>query len=191
MTEHRELPPHLKSHCICWSSIIIGAFVAVGLGFLLNVFGMAIGLSAFTNTDNVLSLAIGGFVGMLIGVVASLFFAGWLTGYLARNFCSNQRIGLVYGLATWCLALILTLLLASYASHFIAMTYQSMFNPSYSVMTSMADKSAANIIGMTSAKLDTSTKMGISLFLTFVLFFIGAVSCCFGGYCGIKKKENL
>jgi hypothetical protein len=165
----------------------VAAFVAVGLGFLLNVFGMAISLSAFTNTDNTLTLAIGGFIGMLIGVIASLFFAGWLSGYLARGYCVNQRVGVIYGLATWCLSLIISIILATYASQFIAMTYQSMFNPSFAVMNTMAGKSAEIA---TSAKLDTSTKMGISLFLTFVLFFIGAVSCCIGGYCGLKNKET-
>lgn len=181
---------HLRTRCICWSAIIVGSFVAVGLSFLLNVFGMSIGLSAFTNTDNVLSLAVGGFIGLLIGGIASFFFAGWLSGYLARGYCTNQKIGLVYGLATWCLSLILSIILATYASQFVAMTYQALFNPGVAVMNAMAAKSV-EITGIASSKLDISTKMGVSLFLTFVLFFIGAISCCFGGYCGLKTKERL
>lgn len=176
--------------CISWGAIITGALVAVGLGFLLNVFSMAIGLSTFTNKTGALTLAIGGFIGMLIGTIASQYFAGWVSGYIARGCCiKNQRVGVLYGLATWCLALVLTVVFASYFAQFIFVSLHSMFTPGFAVMNAVGNKSA-EMASMVAPNLDISTKMGISLFLTFVLFFVGAVASCIGGYCGIKCKEG-
>jgi len=65
---HCCCPPHVYKR-ISWTAIFVGAIVAVGLSFLLNLFGIAIGLSAFTlSTDGASVLAVGGLVGMIIGV---------------------------------------------------------------------------------------------------------------------------
>lgn len=39
---------------VSWSAIIAGAFVGLGISFLLYVFGAAIGLSSFTATQKTL-----------------------------------------------------------------------------------------------------------------------------------------
>ncbi len=53
MNEHLHHRESMGLGCkrISWSAILIGAIVAVGLGFLLNMFCLAIGLSAFTLDD--------------------------------------------------------------------------------------------------------------------------------------------
>ena len=73
---------HLHSS-ICWSAIIAGAFVGVGLGFLLHLFGIAISLSAYSSSTNgaAETLAIGGFIGIVIGVIVSMGAAGFVAGY--------------------------------------------------------------------------------------------------------------
>jgi hypothetical protein len=37
--------------CIAWKPIIAGALVAIGFTFLLNIFSVAIGLTAFTTNS--------------------------------------------------------------------------------------------------------------------------------------------
>ena len=49
-TENEHCVINQHSH-ICWSAIFAGAFVGVGLGFLLHLFGSAIGLSAYSSNS--------------------------------------------------------------------------------------------------------------------------------------------
>src|SRR5262245_61097816 len=120
--------PRGRKCCFSWRAVLAGALVAVGLSFLLNLFSLAIGLTAFNVKDGALSLAIGGFIGMLIGVIAIMFFAGWVSGYLARHPNHDPRFGVFYGLAAWCLGLVITLILASQISQFITANSYAMFN---------------------------------------------------------------
>ena len=72
-----------------WTAIFVGALIGTGLGFLLHLFGIAIGLSAFSLTpDGATAVAIGGIVGMLIGVIASMLAAGYArwSRYLVIDF---------------------------------------------------------------------------------------------------------
>ena len=66
-------------HCnkrISWSAILTGALVGVGLSFLLNLFGVAIGLSAFSMGDHgPASLAIGGLLGLIASTIIAMYCA--------------------------------------------------------------------------------------------------------------------
>ncbi len=99
---------------ISWNAILVGALIGIGLSFLLNLFSVAIGLSIVKTTqEGLATLAIGGFIGLLIGTIVSMFVAGLAAGYLGRPYSIKRNLGIVYGFTTWCSALILMMLLAS------------------------------------------------------------------------------
>jgi hypothetical protein len=68
--------------------------VGVGLSFLLNLFSIAIGLSLVTTSkEGIASLAIGGFLGLVISAIAAMFVAGTTSGYLGRSCCAKRNLG--------------------------------------------------------------------------------------------------
>ena len=78
---------------ISWTAIFVGAIVGMGLSFLLNLFGIAIGLSAFiVGSDDVIILAVGGIIGIMIGLIVSMLAAGYAAGYLSRFYCHNETL---------------------------------------------------------------------------------------------------
>lgn len=192
-------------NCLSWTAIIVGALVAVGLSFLLNLFGVAIGLSAYTTSKvGITTLAIGEFFGMAIGIMVVMFFAGWISGYLGRAHCINRHFGTLYGLTTWCLALMMSAILVTYLGDFVNKQHNAFINANETVlkMTSnvaSSSKTSDKIMTKTDTKADTARMLsrqdkekaantiGKSLLLTFLLFFVGAVTCCYGGYVGMKK----
>jgi hypothetical protein len=198
------------SHLTCkkalsWSAILAGAFIGMGLSFLLNLFSLAIGLSAFTTAmDGVTHLAIGGFIGLAIGGFIAMYVSGWAAGYLGRSTTARCHIGMLYGLTTWCVTLILTIMLASSMSKFVM--YHSNLGSNSSLAMRMSAEDA--VVNTTAPAANAETKpvdqataaanaekvvntLGTATFLTFILFFIGAIGSCLGGrhgYC-CKKEE--
>ena len=183
---------------ISWTAVIVGALVGIGLSFLLNLFSIAIGLSIVTTTQaGMVSLAIGGFLGLLIGTLISMFTAGFAAGYLGRPYCVKRNLGVVYGFTTWCLALVLTALLTSHIGHYAA-AYSSFITHPTSIVdvnnTTMPTAHQATTsakISAASGNVEAATNnLGISSFLVFVLFFVGALASCFGGHFGMYSKKD-
>jgi len=196
-----------------------GALVAIGLSFLLNLFGVAIGLSAFSNSpEGTTAFAVSGFVGLVIAAFVSMFMGGWVAGHLgsrgcssngcscnsctnngsASNCCNKRKSGELYGFAAWCLALIFTIILASPVSHFITQ-YNNVVNP-YTTTVKMTNNEDAPLVttqtrtspstNATTTQMTVNTEkavntLGQAAFITFFLFFIGALASCFGGHCGM------
>jgi hypothetical protein len=191
--------------CVSWSAIVAGALVSLGLNFLLNLFGIAIGLSALrTAHPGVMTLAVGGFMGLAIGVIAAMFFSGWVAGYLGRTCCFNRHCGALYGFITWCLSLLLTIVLAVHIGQFMSMRSHSLSHPTATVIVATINDDVSTLYEKNQKRTDFTSNettainaekagndLGKSLFLTFILFFLGAISSCFGGYCGLKPKNNL
>ncbi|MBX9704027.1 MAG: hypothetical protein K2X39_07720 [Silvanigrellaceae bacterium] len=190
--------------CISWSAIFIGAFVGVGLGFLLNLFGLAIGLSIFTTgKDGAMVIAIGGIVGILIGTIAAMITAGYAAGHLARVFCMNRHHGILYGFATWSLALFLTAIVAAPLSHYIADYSQRISHSALSIPKNQTDNievlaTNSNSTVAIEEKADSvqvkvaPASIATGAFIVFALFFIGAISSCIGACWGMgccKERE--
>lgn len=205
MTKEPVIVPE-HHHClhthkrISWSAIFIGALVAVGLGFLLNLFGLAIGLSAFTMSDaGASAVAVGGLLGILIGIIATMLAAGYAAGYLGRLYCPQRNLGILYGFSTWTLALILTALITLPLTHHVA-NYTKVTSPSVSIVTKKSMDtgnvvSAATVspashhqnIRQKAMNVTAPTEtMAWSVFCVFILFFVGALSSCFGSCWGMS-----
>lgn len=185
--------------CVSWSAIIVGSFVAIGLGFLLNLFGLSIGLSLLSmNPEGSLGIAAGGFIALLIGTIAIMFVAGWVSGYLGREHATNPNVGALYGFTTWCLALIITIFIAANMAEYISMNNSAMSKTPVSsslqeqaqglLMGGVSGKHAAAKQGGGQAAASGPNVLEETLFLTFLLFFIGAIASCVGGYSGLNLR---
>jgi len=204
--EQCGMPGHQHSAMCChkkhisWSAIIAGALVGVGLTFILNLFCVAIGLSlATTNKEGMTVLAIGGFIGLIIGIIAVMFTSGFTAGFLGRPFCMKRNLGVVYGFTSWVLALIFTVLLAAsigrYLNFYSDFVSNSHGNPTMLVIDVTGNHAVTNMPAPSRSQPVMSPEMqaaanslGISSFLVFVLFFIGAFSSCLGGHCGMTCR---
>lgn len=187
---------HCHVKCMSWTALIVGALVGIGLSFLLNLFSVAIGLSAFTlSQDGLVTLAIGGFIGLLIGGIVSMFVAGFTAGYLGRPYCAKRNLGVVYGFGTWCLMLILSVFLTAPLGRFVSNYTAAVANNqkvTEIIVTKMpnneAGVQASTHNGATQVAVDpekAANSMGMAAFIIFVIFFIGALACCFGGHAGM------
>ena len=187
-----------ESHChvhpfqrICWSAIFVGALVGVGLGFLLNLFSIAIGLSVVTiNKEGAVALAIGGLIGVAIAVIASMITAGYAAGYLGRRYCPKRNLGILYGFITWSVALLLSATIMAHASQYVSAYAHTIAGPT--VMISSPDTNGLRTLTVESttstvgkeqpvAKVIVSPgNLSCGAFILFGLFFIGALSTCVG-----------
>lgn len=185
---------------ICWSAIFAGAFIGVGLGFLLQLYGVAIGLSAFnTSANGAATIAIGGFIGFLIGIIASMGVAGFVSGYLGRFHYCHCHGGVIYGFLTWSIALLLSAAMALPLMHY-ASAYNKALAPTISVNESMPQSVAISSNAASDAKnkpiggnetevqVTPNTLTGAS-WIIFILFFVGAISSTIGACMGIRGKH--
>jgi hypothetical protein len=173
--------------CFSWKPVFAGALTAIGLSFLLNLFSVAIGLSAFnSDTTGTETLVFGGLIATALGIVASMFAAGWLAGYIGNRYCTKRHLGAFYGFLAWCVALIITIFLAEYAEHYVS--FYSHFISGTGNFTAAAIHNAS---GATVAVTNMSaSKIVISSYILFVLFFLSAFACSFGGHCGMRYVDK-
>lgn len=186
---------------ITWNAIFVGAIIGVGLTFLLNLFGLSIGLTAYTlNEEGSIVLMVGGFVGIMIGIIASMMAAGYTAGYLGHFFCPQRNLSIVYGFTTWSVALLFCAVVTSQMSNYIT-SYSNAISHSIFVVSHDEQNEAATLevktkttntadhkksIKVTAA---SSTLAGLA-FSVFTLFFIGAISSCIGAYWGMSCKQK-
>jgi hypothetical protein len=182
-----------------WSAVLAGALVGLGLGFLLQLFGVAISLSAYNSTTaGATTIAIGGFLGLLIGVIASMGVAGFVSGYLGRYHYSHCHGGVLYGFVTWSIALLLAAIFVMPLTH-----YMSSYNKTLAPKLMVSDSMSQNIDITTENKKEAEVSQSVvkvspealegSSWMTFILFFIGALSSCIGACYGMSccKRPEL
>ncbi|MDI9818552.1 MULTISPECIES: hypothetical protein [unclassified Legionella] len=203
-TPEHQLPPHQHHHCtvhpfkrISWTAIFMGALVGLGLGFLLNLFGLAIGLSAFTlDNQGAMILAIGGMIGIIIGIIVSMVVAGYTAGYLGRLYCPKRNLGILYGFTTWSVALILSAVAAGHFSHYVAAYSSPVSNPIIITMdpaqpAQVGTEGTAGIANAPPIRANVpADNLAWSAFIVFILFFIGAVSACVGAHWGMSCRRD-
>ncbi|MBA2655794.1 MAG: hypothetical protein H0U70_02280 [Tatlockia sp.] len=182
---------------ISWSAVFAGAFVGLGLSFLLQLFSLAIGLSAYNSNAGATTIAMGGFLGLLIGGIAAMGAAGFVSGYLGRFHFTHGHGGIVYGFVTWSLALLLAAIFVIPLSHYMS-AYNRSLAPKVMVSDTMtqriditettnaSNKPAAN---QPVVKVDSDTLTGSS-WLIFLLFSLGALSSCVGACWAMSCKRR-
>jgi len=183
---------------VSWTAIFVGAFIGTGLGFLLHLFGIAIGLSAFSLTpDGATAVAIGGIIGILIGVIVSMLAAGYAAGYLGRLYCPQRNLGILYGFTTWSVALLLSAVLAAHLSQYL-MNYTDDLTHSTMVTSDAGDGQSSSVAINAPVKNDknmdkvnlSASDMAWSAATVFILFFVGAGSTCVGACWGMTCRRE-
>lgn len=213
------LPPHAHHEChwhpfkrISWTAVLAGAFVGIGLGFLLNLFQLAINLNVFTMTSaGARTIAIGGLLGLIIATVVSSGVAGMTAGYLGRTSVFDRHLGVLHGFLAWTFSLLIGAIIAGHVAGYVvgftnnithatvaatqnnhAMMSRNIMNASSTWANTPANENA-NAAGnngnggnntMINNPADTGS-FAISTFIIFALFFIGALSACVGGSYGM------
>lgn len=183
--------------CISWSAIFVGALVGLGLTFLFNLFSLGIGLTVFTTSSSgAATFAVGGFIGMLITVIISMFVAGGIAGLLARSVCNHAWMGVLYGFTTWCVALFVTMWMSFHITQLVSSYYHSLAHPEIAIIKmtngeAYSKEASQPIKDVSSTSVSTSEEkvrpiIGGAFFIMFLFFFIGALSSCIGGYVGVK-----
>lgn len=203
---HRGRCNHFKG--ISWSAVLTGALVGIGISFIFNLFALSIGLSAFVSTTtNPKTIAIGGMIGLLLISIFSMGTAGWVAGYLGRPTSLHRDMGVIYGFAAWCVALVLMVLLSANFGKFISYNLAALQNPSY-VLTNIdssnmintptpgvTNTTVMNTQTPTTSKIvvntqDAAKTLALTTFLGFVLAFIGGLASCIGGHWGFRSSEK-
>ncbi|KTD40481.1 hypothetical protein [Legionella parisiensis] len=199
--EHCHIHPN---KCISWTAVFVGALTALGLCFLLNLLGIAIGLSAFkTMSNGSVIVVVGGLLGIIIGIVIATIAAGYVTGYLGRLYCPKRNLGTIYGFTTWVLALILGAALIGLLSQYVVtytnsvsrtvvavpITVNQISTPvgttKISSLTKNGQKEAVVEVNV------TPTNLASGALIIFVLFLVGAIFTCVGASWGMHcKKDN-
>lgn len=190
------VPPHKR---ICWSAIVTGALVGVGLSFLLNLFATSIGLSAYSMpTDGIATLAVGGLIGMIIAIFVAMGLAGYTAGYLGRAYCPLRNHGILYGFLTWTLALLISAVVTAHVTQYVQ-NYAANATHAVIVPNNTANTPAVVVTNKpepSSAILNTKVHVGMTpeqlawgTFLIFVLFFVGAFASCLGAHWGMNCKR--
>lgn len=175
---NQERVVHLNEcECFSWKPILIGAIVGVGLTFLLNLFGVAIGLTAYTETGGTETLAFGGLIATAFSTVVAMFVAGWVSGYMGIRYCTKRHLGILYGFLTWSVALIIGIVLAGFVQDYVA--YYS-----HALAGSHDYHRGSNAVA--AAVSPTPENVKISAYIMFVLFFLGAFAATLGGHLGMR-----
>lgn len=201
MVEPR-VPLH-QIHRICWSAVFAGAFVGLGLLFLLHLYGVAISLSVFNSANHGAAIAIGGFLGMVIGVIAAMVAAGFVTGYLGRFHYYPLHGGVIYGFVTWSLIIFLSAIMIgpmqryvlSYGnalSNTVVMKGEAVNSENEPVTNNSSSSSQDEMKSNTNDDSITITtaQQTWTGWIVFVLFFVGALSSCIGATCGMHCKRE-
>ncbi len=186
MTTDEKIVRVAGCDCLAWKPVIAGALVAIAFTFLLNLFSVAIGLTAFTtDSQGIEKLALGGLIATAIGIIASMFAAGWIAGYLGRRYCVDRHLGALYGFLTWSVALIIGILIATYAQHYITF-YTHFLSGTTNVIEINSTGTAMNL----SANVNNvaAKNLIISTYIIFILFFLSAFACCLGGHSGMRYR---
>lgn len=182
-------PRFYRSRCFSWGAVFAGALIGTGISFLLNLFNLGIGLSAVKTTpDGLMTLAIGGFIGMLIGTIVATFAGGFVAGYLGRPYFNSTRcnLGAVYGFAAWCLALVFMICLTTHIGRYV--TYYSGYIADPSTIIVVNDQQTPAVTQTPNNKnvvvnaQAATNRAGHAAFIMFILFFVGALSSCIGGH---------
>ncbi len=108
---------HYAHPLIDWPTVFAGALVAVALGFLLNVLGLAIGASAFNPyrlaaQEDVIT--IGGGLYVVFAQLVALQLGAYVASRAARY--PDHVGGLLTGLVVWALSVVGAVVIASFAA---------------------------------------------------------------------------
>lgn len=106
--------PHPLHTLVSWPAVIAGAVVAVAVGAMLNLLGVAIGAAALNpfdlSRDDAQAFSVGAGVWVALANAAALF-AGAMLASRAAKYSDHHR-GLLQGLSVWAVAFLMAIFIA-------------------------------------------------------------------------------
>ncbi|MDB5472582.1 MAG: hypothetical protein JWR84_4142 [Caulobacter sp.] len=113
-TQPTALEPHPFHTLISWPAVIAGAVVAIAVGAMLNLLGVALGAASINpydlSTGEAKAFSAGAGAWIAIANALALFVGGFVASRVAKY--SDHHKGYIHGLAVWALAFIIALFLA-------------------------------------------------------------------------------
>jgi len=179
---------------ICWSSIISGSLVAIGLVFLFCLLTEGLGLSSATRTEGGTEILVFAVLAWLfVGSYVVFFISGYVTGKVARPHCEHSCHGLLYGFMSWALAIIVSIMLVTPMTQ--SKSILMIKTTQAEVITTPNEQQSNNNNNnelMTPATQQEVHKVGLATLAAFLVFAAGALGSSLGGYYAIQyyKKED-
>lgn len=113
-TQPTAYEPHPFHTLISWPAVIAGAVVAIAVGAMLNLLGVALGAASINpydlTTGEAKAFSAGAGAWIAVANALALFVGGFVASRVAKF--SDHHKGYLHGLAVWALAFIIALFLA-------------------------------------------------------------------------------
>ncbi|STY31237.1 Uncharacterised protein [Legionella wadsworthii] len=183
---------------ISWTALFSGALAGVGLNFLLNLLALTIGLCSFSITaSGETNLSLWGFGWFILFSLISMFTTGWVAGALSPKILKRKLWGLLIGFLSWSILLIFIIVLltnmiqyASFHSNFTSNLVEVKIRNDSPMLTETKAHRINN--SPLTFNIETHKKIiTLNAFLTFLLFFTGALSSSIGGLLGYQMTPKL
>lgn len=114
VTQPTAYEPHPFHTLISWPAVIAGALVAIAVGAMLNLLGVALGAASINpydlTTGEAKAFSAGAGAWIAIANALALFVGGFVASRVAKF--SDHHKGYLHGLAVWALAFLIALFLA-------------------------------------------------------------------------------
>lgn len=186
-----------KNFFISWTAIFSGAVIGVGLNFLLNLLTLGLALSCFSIAlSGKTEFSLVGFLCFCVSAMIAMFTTGWIAGKLTPRVLLHPAWGILYGFLAWSVLLIITIILITNMIQYTA--FHSNFSSNLTAIkitnnAPMLTQTVADTI--TNSPLSINVELGkkviiLNALLTFILFFLGGLSSCLGGYLGYRTPPK-
>jgi hypothetical protein len=114
VTQPTAREPHPLHTLISWPAVLAGALVAIAVGAMLNLLGVALGAASINpydlSTGEAKAFSAGAGAWIAIANALALFVGGFVASRVAKY--TDHHKGYLHGLAVWALAFIIALFLA-------------------------------------------------------------------------------
>jgi len=200
--------PHHAHSLVSWRAVFAGAVIAVAVGAMLNLLGVALGAAALNPFDlsrgDAEAFTAGAGVWVALANAVALFVGGFVASRAAKH--SDHHKGYLQGLTVWAIAFLLAILIATSTG---AGGVTSVLNgaaqraPADDVAYAMTqpatagtDASPAIPAAAREEADDAANTTGTVALWAFLTMLLGAVAAAFGGRYGSRRhawetKANL
>ncbi len=172
-----------------WTALLVCALTGLGFNFLFNLLSLAVGPSLFSEqSKHLITFSLMSFVGFIVVAIISMFMTGWVAGALSKNTILPKKWGILYGFIAWSLSFIFTVFLLTNMMQFTQ--FHSNFTSNNLVAVRITNQMPMSTeTKSANAELDNRT-ITLNAYVTFVLFLVGALSSCIGGYSGYTPRAE-
>ncbi len=176
-----------------WGALLAGAISAIALQAIFAVLGMAIGLTIIgtANDDTEQALSIGAGIYWLITGLVSLFFGGWVAGWLAPT--RDRMSGALHGFLAWCAVTVFSIWIISMAGGAAAIGSMGIMNP---IITDTAGEGSVAVSAngetnvLTEAEVDEAAeRAAVAAWWTVIALVLGAGVASAAGIGGVVCGE--